>query len=87
MIDLSELMYRRGLLVGGVAAAAAASSSAAAASSEAQLATASIERGLCRVTSGDDTEWDRGVSQVAAARACFHSSFLSWDALLAKVEE
>lgn len=85
--DMSELIYRRGLLVGGVAAASAASSSADASRSEAQLATASIERGLGRVMSGDDTEWDRGVTQVAAARACFHAAFVSWDAVLAKVEE
>ena len=87
MIDLSELMYRRGLLAGGVAAASAASASAAASGSEAQLAIASMERGLSRVASGDDTEWDRGVAQVAAARACFHAASRSWDEVLAKVQE
>ena len=87
LMDLSELMYRRGLLVGGVAAASAASSSAAGPAAEAQLAIASIERGLSRVASGDDTEWDRGVAEVAAARAGFHAASMSWDAVLAKLQE
>jgi len=87
LIDLSELMYPRGLLAGGVAAASAASAAAASSSSEAQLEIASIERGLSRVASGDDLEWDRGVAQVAAARACFHTASMSWDAVFHKVQE
>jgi hypothetical protein len=81
------LMFRRGIVVGGVAAAAAASSSAQRATAGAVAATMSIntDRSTMAVVAGQDTEWDRCVSEVTSAAAATRGAARAWMAVLAEL--
>ena len=81
------LMFRRGIVVGGVAAAAAASSSAQRATAEAVAATMSIntDRSTMAVVAGQDTEWDRCVSEVTSVAAAARGAARAWMAVLAEL--
>jgi hypothetical protein len=85
--DVANLMFRRGILVGGVAAAAAASWIAQRATAEAVAATMSIntDRPTTAVIAGQDTEWDRCVSEVTSAAAATHGAARAWLAVLAEL--
>ena len=83
------LMFRRGIVVGGVAAAAAASSSAQRATAEAVAATMSIntDRSTMAVVAGQDSEWDRCVSEVTSAAAATDGAARAWLAVLAELQQ